>query len=316
MKSYRSVYDPKRNKSICTDTFLLCFDRTNVLVSMCNLEVVFMGFLAFRRLGSVLFPALMLWTTMSTDVRAQEQVEVCDDISPWPPFSYPSAIGEGEIVHKQTGAMVDFLGRLFKEIGLEYTLNLRPWRRCLEEVKRFSSLKNFEVVINASHSPERAKIYHVTKPIYRTNPGVFYSVDALPEGPSLVSQGDLKKYKICGVRGYNYIEYDLSPSDIFTTAGSLKGAFKMLGGGRCEIIVSSIEPALGTKIFGDQIVPLNVRVVPAPNSSPSTYHILISRESSRGLLLLEQLNFAINKFTNDGTWDRVMGEYQALMDAK
>ena len=30
-----------------------------------------MRFLALRRLGAVLFPALMLWTTMSADVKAQ-----------------------------------------------------------------------------------------------------------------------------------------------------------------------------------------------------------------------------------------------------
>ena len=32
--------------------------------------------------------------------------------------------------------MVGFLGDLFKEVGLKYTLTLRPWKRCLEEVKK------------------------------------------------------------------------------------------------------------------------------------------------------------------------------------
>jgi hypothetical protein len=90
------------------------------------LEVSFARFLALRRLGAILFLALMLWATVSADVKAQDPVKVCDDISPWPPYSHPSPTGEGEIAHKQTGAMVDFLDDLFKEIGLEYTLSLKP----------------------------------------------------------------------------------------------------------------------------------------------------------------------------------------------
>lgn len=277
-----------------------------------------MRFLALRRVGAVLILALMLWPAMSADVKAQDPVKICDDISPWPPYSYPSPsrIEEGEIVQKQTGAMVDFLDDLFEEIGLEYTLSLKPWKRCLEAVKKSSGPSDFEVVINASFSSKRAKNYHVTKPIYRTTPGAFYSVDAFPAGLNLRSRSDLKKYKICGVRGYNYLEYGLSDSDIFSVSGSLKTNLKMMGKGRCEIIVSSMEPVLGTKLFGDQIAPNNVRAVPVPDVPPATFHILISRESSRGLLLLERLNIAIDKFTNDGTWDRIMGKYQALMDTK
>jgi ABC-type amino acid transport substrate-binding protein len=90
----------------------------------------------------------------------------------------------------------------------------------------------------------------------------------------------------------------------------------MMVKGRCEIVVSSIEVVFGTKLFGDNIAPNNVRAVPVPDASLATYHILISRGSSYGLLLLERLNVAIDKFMNDGTWDRIMGKYQALMDAK
>jgi polar amino acid transport system substrate-binding protein len=258
----------------------------------------------------------MLWTTVSVDVKAQDAVKVCDDISPWPPYSYSSPTGEGDIAHKRAGAMVDFLDDLFKEIGLEYTLSLMPWKRCLEAVKKSFGPGDFEVVINASFSSERAKNYHVSKPIYRTTPGAFYSVDAFPAGLNLRSRSDLKNYKICGVRGYNYLEYGLSDSDISSISGSLKTIFKMMGKGRCEVIVSSIEPALGTKLFGDQIVPRNVRAVSVPDAPPATFHILVSRGSSSGLLLLERLNVAIEKFMNDGTWDRIMGKYQALMDAK
>ena len=274
------------------------------------------GLLALRRVGGVLFLALMLWTAMSANVKAQDPVKICDDISPWPPYSYLSPNGEGEIAHKQTGAMVEFLDDLFKEIGLEYTLSLIPWKRCLEAVRKSSGPSDFEVVINASFSSERVKNYHVTKRIYRTTPGAFYSVDAFPAGLILRSRSDLKKYKICGVRGYNYLEYGLSDSDIFLVSGSLKSILRMMGKGRCEIIVSSIEPVLGTKLFGDPIAPHNIRFVPVSDSSAATFHILISRESSRGVLLLERLNIAINKLIHDGTWDRIMGKYQALMDAK
>ena len=76
------------------------------------------GLLALRRVGGVLFLALMLWTAMSANVKAQDPVKICDDISPWPPYSYLTAREK-----LGTNKMVEFLDDLFKEIGLEYTLS-------------------------------------------------------------------------------------------------------------------------------------------------------------------------------------------------
>lgn len=264
----------------------------------------------------VFFTMAMAMTMTSSVVKAEEVVKVCDDTSPWPPFSYPAPIQKGQITIRYTGAMVEFLEVLFAEINLEYTLKHKPWKRCLEELKNSSGPDDIEIVINASSNPERVKNYHVSKPIYHLNPGVFYSIHRYPKGLDLKSPGDLKKYKICGVRGYNYQEYGLVDSDLFFVSGTLKKILKMVGTGRCEVVVSSIEPVLGSKLFGDSILPNNVRIIKIPYSKASPFHLLIARNSSRGLRLLEQMNFAIDKLMKDGTWARIMNKYQALMDAK
>jgi len=275
-----------------------------------------MQFHMLRRLIAGLCTVAVLLTMLNTVVKAEETVKVCDDLSPWPPFSYPVPAQNGKTTTRNMGSMVEFLDVLFKEIGLEYTLRHKPWKRCLEELKSSSGPDGIEIVINAGFSLERAKVYYVSKPIYQTTPGVFYSIDKYPTGLELNSLRDLKNFKICGVRGYSYQEYGLADSDLFSVSATLKKILKMVSLGRCEIVVSSIEPALGSKLYGDKILPDNVRIISIPQVTAATFHLLIARNSSRGSQLLERMNFAIDKLLNDGTWDRIMKKYQALMKAK
>lgn len=265
----------------------------------------------FFRLRKLCVPSFFVLVLLyGFGANAQDMVRICDDISPWPPYIYPSAQNKNQ----PTGAMVDFLDDLFKEIGLEYSVTLRPWKRCLEEVKKATSTDEFEIVSNASFNEERAEAYHVTKPIYRTTPGAFYSKERFPQGLKLQRLADLKKYKICGVLAYSYLEYDLEKSDIYTTAGTLEKIFIMLDKNRCEIIVSSIEPLVGMKLFGKNIVSNRITSVAVPGAQQSTFHLLISRGSPRSEELLEKLDLAIDKLTSNGTWAGIRAKYQALMD--
>ena len=264
----------------------------------------------FLAAGLIFFLFLLASTPQLAE--AKDQVRVCDDIVPWPPFTYPSSASTVQ-GHGQTGAMVEFLDALMKEIGVEYALKLRPWKRCLKEASGPPGPGRFEVVINANSSAERAKAFHISDAVYRTTPGAFYTLDQFPSAPPIRSSKDLQRYEICGVRGYTYQNFGLEDSMVTIRAKSLKLALKMLEKGRCQIVLNSIEPILGTKLFGDSIVPSNVRVAPLSSDLAATFHILVSKDSPRGKWLVDQINEAISNLTNDGTRDRIFGKFRRLL---
>ena len=246
-------------------------------------------------------------------VKAEEIVRICDDTSPWPPFSYPLP-GETDPANPaRTGAMTEFLDIILADAGFDHTVTLRPWKRCLEEVKNSAGPPEFEIAINSSYSAQRAADYHVSAPVYTTTPAAFFSADSFPDGLKLSSLEDLKGLNVCGVRGFSYEEYGLSSADLSSTAGSLESVIKMVSGGRCDVVVSSAEPILGAKLVGEPITPPNVKVAPVPGVTSATFHILIAKGSPRGETLLARINEAIAKRKADGTWEEIFSRYLALM---
>ena len=109
-------------------------------------------------------------------------VNICDDAALWPPFAYaPLVNGEPDQSQIQ-GATVDLLAVIFDEIGLQHSITLLPWKRCMREVENFAYNRNFEMISNGSYSAERAEKYHASLPLYGLNRGIYYSVDRFPDG--------------------------------------------------------------------------------------------------------------------------------------
>lgn len=260
--------------------------------------------------------APVVWLALAPAARASDMVQVCDDIAPWAPYTYPLPPATEGQPRKRAGAMVEFLDLLMKKIGQEYKIVFRPWKRCLEELKTSTGPGQSELIINASFSVERSKTYHITDEIFTLKPGVFYLKTSFPDGFKIKKREKLKDHRICGVRRYNYEEYDLKEKDISTITYSLENAFKMLGHGRCDLIASSVEPVLGRGLLGKSIVPANVSYDYVPDAPAPTFHMLIARGSPRGESLLKRLNFAIGILKGDGTWDRIIAEYRARMRAR
>ena len=264
-----------------------------------------------RLTGFALLAVISPFTTAS----ASDRVQVCDDVVPWPPYTYPAVESDEVGSLGQTGAMVEFLDAVMRLADLRYQLKLRPWNRCLHELTRHGLPDQSEIAINASFSAERAKLYHYSDVIYRTTRGIFYSQNVFPDGPEINTLGDLKKFKICGVKGYNYQDAGLSNEDLSATASSLPLALRMLSKGRCQVLVNSVEPIMGTKLFGTSIVPPGVTYkATSLGSAPTTFHFIVSRGNPRGAALSQRLNDAIKTLIENGTRDEIFQRYRRLMD--
>lgn len=264
------------------------------------------------RLIAILIAFLLSHVTASN---ANDQVYVCDDVVPWPPYTYPATETDEISPLGQTGAMVEFLDAVMRSAGLRYQLKLRPWKRCLNELQQQDLPEHSQIAMNASFSEEREKLYYYSEVIYRTTRGIFYTKEAFPDGPEINTLDDLKKFKACGVKGYNYQDVGLSNDDLAATAGSLPLALTMLSKGRCDVLINSVEPVVGTKLIGTSIVPPSVTYkTTSLGAEPTTFHFIISRENPKGAELFGRVNSAIKKLIEDGTRDEIFERYRRLMD--
>jgi polar amino acid transport system substrate-binding protein len=268
-----------------------------------------------RHLIVVFSIALYFFTASGQTSIAQNLVRVCDDISQWAPYSYSPEPAAGIDPSKRIGSMIEFLAEIFEFIELEYTLEVSSWARCTIFVEEYSKYEKYEIFINGAYTEERFKKYLITKPIYSTHQGVFFSTKKFLTKPDIDSPEDLTKYKICGVRANDYTNIGLSDDEIFTRGKTIKEVLLMLSAGRCEIVVSSMEPVYGSILTGNSIIPSDVSSFLLPNIANPTFNIFISKESPRGKVLLEKINHAITTLQERGVWDRINEKYEALLQA-
>ncbi|WP_020406824.1 substrate-binding periplasmic protein [Hahella ganghwensis] len=214
---------------------------------------------------------------------AANPVKVCDDGAEWPPYIYYER--ENNQVNKDqlTGATKDLMDRIFSIAGLDYSVELIPWNRCLNEVK---SGTRYEMLSNAGSNPERMVNYHRSLPIYSTTPGVFFSKAKFPQGVKLSGAGDLNQYKLCGIRGYNYEMYLKAgvKDEIDMGTDSAQATFSEVLSGRCDIFLSIIEPIFGAVAIGQYTLDSDLSHEAVPGIEPTKFYLWVSRNSPREAL--------------------------------
>jgi len=252
--------------------------------------------------------ALLMSAVSATAVSAQT-LRICDDEAGWPPYIYNPIENGAQNKDKIEGAAVEFMAAVFADAGIDHTIELLPWKRCLGEVADYSSEGDFEAFSNGSYNEERLETYHITKPIYETNSGMFYSPANHPDGLNITSVADAKNYEMCGVFGYNYENWNLGEDDIDTSAKSTDLALKKVAAGRCDAVPSAIEPVVGSAAIGKPIVPEGMKAQTFDFMDDTTFHIYIAKTSPRAEELRDKINASIDKLRGDGTHDEIFEKY-------
>ncbi|OZG73211.1 hypothetical protein BTA51_12075 [Hahella sp. CCB-MM4] len=235
-------------------------------------------------------------------------VQVCDDGAEWPPYIYYQR--DNNTINKEqlTGATKDLMDRIFSIAGLEYTVELIPWNRCLNEVKSGS---RYEMLSNAGSNPERMENYHRSLAIYSTTPGVFFSKTKFPQGVKLSGAKDLNQYKLCGIRGYNYEMYLKAgvKDEVDMGTDNAQATLSKVLSGRCDIFLSIIEPIFGAVAIGQYQLDANLSHEPVPGIEPTKFYLWVSRKSSRAEDLLEKVNQGIRQLQENGEAETIYKKY-------
>jgi len=102
---------------------------------------------------------------------AQESatVGICGDSGEWPPYIYFER-DEGKKTERVAGFSIDVIGEVLDEEGIDYTIELLPWKRCLRNVEAGAAS---QIALDASYSEERAKSYFYSRPYYTVEPYYF-----------------------------------------------------------------------------------------------------------------------------------------------
>jgi len=254
---------------------------------------------------------ITLFLLLSSSIVMAQPVHICDDAAEWPPYIYYERVNGELDKSKIIGATVDLIKAIFKEINMEYTLDLLPWKRCLEEVARFDTSKEYEVFVDGSYNDERYNKYYLSAPLYKTHNGVFYSKKRFPQGFPITQASDLNKYNLCGVHGYNFepfISVGVT-ARIDTGSPNNLGNLDKLKRQRCDFFLSAIEPVYGSHAIGQYIIPDDIVSSPVSGTKKFTFYLFVAKTSPRAFELYTKINQAIIKIQEKGEADAIFKKY-------
>jgi polar amino acid transport system substrate-binding protein len=233
-----------------------------------------------------------------------DTVGVCFDEADHTPYLFRDAAGQWR------GATLDLARAALARAG--YTLKAlpMPWLRCVREVEEFGRRQSAEMLLYASLSPERERKFLASVPVHQIQGGFWYSARLGAQGELPRSWAGLARYRLCGMFGHNYAwlaAYGISQID--SGALNLRAVIDKLERGRCDFVLSALEPVRGAAQLGFVQLPAELSFMPYPDRGPISQHLLLTRESPRALELQRQLNQALQELQANGEADRLYRIY-------
>ena len=230
-------------------------------------------------------------------------IHICDDGSEWPPYSYYERVN-GEKTDKVVGFMVDVVSEIFGKNGVVFTVELLPWQRCQDEVKRGEA---YQMLLNASYNEERAQNYHMSQIAYVTNSYYFYSTQNHPAGLEVKDKADLKNFRVCGILGYNYDEYDVPEID--TGTADMTALIEKLHAGRCDLFIEKLEIMSGFTVMGNDILGGGqLGYAPIVGTEPAPFYLMFAK-NEQGLELKNMVDAGLQEMIASGRFNELLKKY-------
>lgn len=246
-----------------------------------------------------------IYLFVSLPAVATEPVVICDDGEEWPPFTYFER-ENGVKTQKVIGYSIDVIQRIFKKHGITYKASLIPWSRCQAMVEKGIG---YNMALNASFNSTREAKFFLTVPYYQTRPYYFYSKKMHPEGLDVKTNSDFKKYKVCGLIGYNYEFYGVSKNQVSQSAVDFPSLIKQLHSRQCDLFFEQLEIMAGfTAIYKDYLSQ-NIGYKQAPGVPPTNFHMLISKKMPGAEQFLQMMNEEISSMKQSGLLVDVFSQY-------
>jgi len=204
---------------------------------------------------------------------------------------------------KPTGIAVQMLSEIFKSQQVRVKHVVRPWKRCLEQVKT----NEVTLVPNASFTEERAAFSHYTKPLYETHLVLFYSKAVFPSAPSIRTLEELSKYRVIGISGFNYQRYQ-GKVTLEEGARNRETQNAMLRAGRGEFATEQLEVSQYLAKQGKLKLD-GLGTISDPAQATQPFFILVSKAHPLGREITEMIDREIEELKRKGRDKKITAEH-------
>lgn len=251
-------------------------------------------------LKKIFFFSLLVLGLLGADCDlAQAKKILIGATSYWNPYSYISTGDPDEV----KGFSVEIVRRILEDEGSEPIFMILPWKRCL----RMLELKQLDLVLDGSMSPERLDKFIFSDEMYRVEHVFFYSKRKFPKGPTIQNISDVGNYSLGGLAGFNFEVYPFDVSRVQDGAADYKGLLAMLQFGRFDLAVALKQIVMAhAKMNALDMSEFGMVDIPAMNSIP--FYILGANTPS-GRILISRINKGLEKLRKSGEYNTCLIKY-------
>jgi len=255
---------------------------------------------------AILLPASTSVWSNDSSLQAGDTIHVCGDGAGWPPYHFLKR-EQDEKTQQVIGYDVDVLKTILDQHDLNLTVDMLPWKRCLQEANMG---QRYQIALSSSYSKMRDTIYLMTRHYYEIIPHYFYSKRQYSNGLTLRSNKDLLNYKGCGLLGYNYVGFGVSNEIIDTGALNFPQVIKKTHAGHCDYFLARYEIFLGFASIGEKFPndPL-LGHGKVPGVSPDKFYMLVSRNYVHAKALKDALDTGITELEKAGKLKEILSKY-------
>jgi polar amino acid transport system substrate-binding protein len=205
-------------------------------------------------------------------------IAICDDENEWPPASYFVRRG-GVRTEAMAGYALDVLDEIFTRLNIRYSVTLIPWPRCVAVATKG---EQYQMILNFSYNAERLKQFYFSRAYYATTTYYYYSRKNNPQGLAIHGAADLRKYRACGVQGFNYTGYGFGPHEVDQGTKDFTSLIAKVKLGRCALFVEKDEIMVAfAKIGKNYLADPDLAKAPVPGMKPTRFYFGISRNFAR-----------------------------------
>lgn len=238
------------------------------------------------------------------EVKKPQSISICEDENEWPPYSYFLRVN-GKKSQKLAGYAVDVIDEILTRNQISYHIDLIPWARCMAVA---ALGKQYQMVLNLSYSPERMQALLFSRPYYATTVYYYYSKRHHPDGLPLKGPADLKSFRLCGLRGYNYAGYGIDTRAIDQGAGDFPALIAKMHLGRCDLFLEKNEIMTAYAAIGrDYLADPDIGRAPMPGMKPGQFHFGVSRQYPEAEALRDLINQELIRMEDSGRLQEIWG---------
>ena len=242
--------------------------------------------------------ALALWLAAAVTALAQTRLSVAGDVA-FPPYSYL-------VAGNAAGIDVDILAELSRRTGVEFDIQLAPFKRVIETVRDGRVDAGMAVL----RSAEREGFAIFTGVLHNSTYALF-----VPAGSTLAFDGldSLRGRHIGKVRGFfvsEAFDAEVAAGQIrITEAATAEQSLRMLVAGRIDAISGQ---AVVTRYVARELgLADRIQVLPRPLAPDRPTYLVLSRSSPLPdkEALAQRLRLALEAMHRDGTVQRIEARY-------